>query len=665
LLLHDDRVEALQESALLAKSELTPDYALSRGSLLAVRTAKVLGAAVTLVAAAFAFNLHLKLGLYLFAEQGLAFILALSLAIIFLTVPVKRTQTGTREVPWFDRIFAILGFAAGTYLAVRYPVLAQQFFYRPTETFAVSIVIVPLTIEALRRTSGWSLVCVLLLFMLYALFGDFVPGTLQGRPIQFTKMIPYLGIDKTAMFGMSMYICSIVVVMYILMGQLLIRSGGSEWFTHVAAALMGRRRGGSAKIAIFASALFGSISGNAVSNVVSTGVVTIPLMKQAGYEPKAAAAYEAVASTGGQITPPVMGAAGFLMAEFLQIPYTNVMLAAIVPAFLYYIAAFAHADLEAARKHIAPLSEDQIPPLGQVLKHGWFFPLPFLVLVITLFFLNRTPEESALWASGAIVVLSVTFGYKGRRIGFRDLIASVTSTGQTSVDIVIIGAMAGMVIGLIDVSGLGFGVTFLLVQIGEGNLIGLMLLTAFICIIVGMGMPTAALYILVATLVAPPLVRVGVDPLAAHLFVFYFGLMSMITPPVALAAFAAANLAGSNPVETALAAMRMAWPAFVVPFMFALSPNLIMKGEMLNVALAVCTAAAGIWLATAGFLGYFLRPIGRGTRAGFMLAGLAMLVPAQAFPGALHLNLAGLALSAVMVGREALSNRRAKSVDTA
>lgn len=645
-------------------SDLTSNQNVPERPVPVVPAVPVLGAAITVVAAVFASNLHLKLGLNLFSEQALAFILAASLAVIFLTMPAGRTGI-RRSVPWFDWVFAILGFAGGVYLAIRYPVLAQQFFYRPAETFAVSIVVIPLTIEALRRTAGWSLLCVLLLFILYALFGDIVPGTLQGRPIEFVKMIPYLGIDKTALFGLSLYICSIVVVMYIFMGQLLIRSGGSEWFTQFAAAIMGRTRGGSAKIAIFASAMFGSISGNAVSNVVSTGVVTIPLMKRSGFEPKAAAAYEAVASTGGQITPPVMGAAGFLMAEFLQIPYTNVVVAAIVPALLYYIATFAHADLEAARKHIAPLSEDQVPPLGKVIKEGWFFPLPFVVLVATLFFLNRTPEESALWAAGTIVALSLVFGYKGRRIGFRDLIDAITSTGQTSVDIVIIGAMAGMVIGLIDISGLGFGVTFLLVQIGEGNLIGLMLITALICIIVGMGMPTAALYILVATLVAPPLVRVGVDPLAAHLFVFYFGLMSMITPPVALAAFAAANLAGSKPLETAFSAMRLAWPAFVVPFMFALSPNLIMKGETLNVILAVCTAAAGIWLATAGFIGYSVKPMEPMVRSGFVVAGMALLLPAQAFTGALYFNLAGFALAAAVVGREVLSNRRAKSPETA
>ena len=619
-----------------------------------------LAIAVTLVAAIYAAELHLKIGVYLFAEQALALILGLCLAVIFLSRSAK--HGGPRETPpTYDLVLAALGLASGIYLAVRYPILAEQFFYRPVETFAVGIVLIPLIFEALRRTAGWTLVVLLALFMLYALYGDIVPGTLQGRPMAFSKLIPYLAVDKVALFGLPLYICCIVVVLFILMGQLLYRSGGSEWFTDLAAALMGRTRGGSAKIAVVASALFGSISGNAVSNVVSTGVVTIPLMKQAGFESKKAAAFEAVASTGGQITPPVMGAAGFLMAEFLQIPYTEVVLAALVPALLYYIAVFVQADLEAARKQIAPIPEDQIPRLRQVLKDGWHFPMPFVLLVVALFYWNRTPEEAALWAAGAIVVLCATIRYKENRMGIADVIQAVKDTGAASVNIVIIGAMAGLIIGLIDVSGLGFGLTFLLVQIGEGNLAALMGLTALICIIVGMGMPTAALYILVATLVAPPMIKVGVDPLAAHLFVFYFGLLSHLTPPVALAAYAAANLSGSRPLETAVAAMMIAWPAFVVPFLFALSPELILKGAVLDVVVTVVTAAAGIWFVTGGCLGYFVRPIGVVPAAGLVVAGVALLIPPTAIPGGWYLQIGGAVLASIVIGRETFARHRERT----
>ena len=611
---------------------------------------------VTWVAAAYAAELHLKVGLYFFAEQALALILGLCLAIIFLSRPAKRSARGI-NASWYDLVLAILGLISGGYLAIRYPILAEQFFYRPVETFAVSIVLIPLIFEALRRTTGWTLVALVTSFMLYALFGDFVPGTLQGRPVEFTKLIPFLGIDKVALFGLPMYICCIVVVLFIFMGQLLFQSGGSKWFTDFAAALMGRTRGGSAKIAIVASALFGSISGNAVSNVVSTGVVTIPLMKQSGFRNKMAGAFEAVASTGGQITPPVMGAAGFLMAEFLHIPYTEVVLAAIIPAVLFYIAVFVQADLEAARKQIKPIPEENIPTFIQVLKDGWHFPLPFILLVVALFKWNRTPEEAALWAAGAIIVLSAIVPYKGRRLTMGDLTAAIKNTGIASVNIVIIGAMAGLIIGTIDISGLGFGLTFLLVQLGEGNFAALLLLTALICIIVGMGMPTAALYILVSTLVAPPMIKVGVDPLAAHLFVFYFGLMSHLTPPVALAAYAASNLSGSRPLETAISAMGVAWPAFVVPFSFAISPELIMHGELFDVVLTAATAAIGIWLATAGFMGYFLRPMESISRVGFVIAGIILLIPPAAYPGGWYVEIGGIALSSIVVGREIFLRR--------
>jgi TRAP transporter 4TM/12TM fusion protein len=630
------------------------------GAVDATVLVSALGIAVTVVAAMYAAELHLKVGLYLFAEQALALILGFCLAVIFLSRSARHGSP--RETPpAYDLVLAGLSLTVGGYLAIRYPILAEQFFYRPVETFAVGIVLVPLIFEALRRTAGWTLVVLLAVFMLYALYGDIVPGTLQGRPMAFGKLIPYLAIDKVALFGLPLYICSIVVVLFILMGQLLYISGGSAWFTDLAAALMGRTRGGAAKIAVVASALFGSISGNAVSNVVSTGMVTIPLMKQAGFEPKKAAAFEAVASTGGQITPPVMGAAGFLMAEFLLIPYSEVVLAAIVPALLYFIAVFVQADLEAARKHIAPVPEDQIPTLRQALKDGWHFPIPFVLLVMALFYWNRTPEEAALWAAGAIVVLCATVPYKGNRMGMTDVIQAVKRTGVASINIVIIGAMAGLIIGMIDVSGIGFGLTFMLVQIGEGHFAALLGLTALICIIVGMGMPTAALYILVATLVAPPMIKVGVDPLAAHLFVFYFGLLSHLTPPVALAAYAAANLACSRPLETAVASMIIAWPAFLVPFLFVLSPELILKGAAFDVVVTVITAAFGIWFTTAGSLGYFIRPLGVVSGAGLMVAGVALLIPPTAVPGGWYLQIGGAVLAGIMVGRQVFARRRERT----
>ncbi len=624
----------------------------------AIRTlVPVFGVLLCLIAVDLAAEIHLRLGFEMFTEQGLAAIFGLALTNIFLHKPASRKGART-QIPWYDAILAALSFAVGAYLAVRYPILQDELFVRRTEAFAVGIFAIPLTVEGLRRTAGWSLVVILLLFLVYALFADFVPGKLEGRPMKPLIMPGSLTVDNVGLFGVPMTIICTIVVLFILLGQLMLKSGASMWFTDIATALMGRSRGGSAKIAVFASGLFGSISGSAVSNVVSTGVITIPLMRRAGYEPKVAGAFEAVASTGGQLMPPIMGAAAFLMAEILEIGYTEVVIAAIIPAVLYYVAVFIYADLEAARKNIAPVPEHLIPPIGRVFKEGWFYIIPFVVLIYALFELNKPPEEAALWAAGTVVLVNWIFGYKGERMDPRELYYSIRDTGIIGVDIVVIGAMAGMIIGVVEITGLGNGLTIVLVLFGEDNLAGLLAITALICIVLGMGMPTTAIYLLVATLAAPPLIKLGIEPLAAHLFVLYFGLVSLITPPVAVAAFVAANLAGANAMETAFQSVRLGWTALVVPVMFVLSPNLIMIGEPLDIILAAVSALAGVWLATAGIMGYFVRHMGAVMRAGFVLAGIALLIPAQAFAAAGYVEIAGLALAVLVIGREVMHKRR-------
>ncbi len=609
------------------------------------------GTAICLISIVFSSQVQVSLGMQVFTEQALAAILGFALAIIFVRTPAQKGARRDR-VPWYDAVFAVASLLAASYLTWLYPKLVDQFYFMRDQAFACGVVLVPLTVEALRRTSGWGLTGIVLAFVAYGLWGDVVPGKLEARAHDFYDLASYLAVDTNGILGLPMTIICTVVIMYVFFGQLLLKTGGSEWFTDIATALMGGTRGGSAKIAVVASGLFGSISGSAVSNVVSTGVITIPLMRQAGYDAKTAAAFEAVASTGGQIMPPIMGAAAFLMAEILQVPYSDVVIAAIVPALLYYVAVFIYADLEAARKNIAPVPADQIPPFFRAIREGWFFMIPFAVLIYQLFVGNLAPEEAALWGAGSIVVVSWIFGYKGRRIGARGIYESIRDTGATAVDIITIGAMAGIIIGVIQVSGLGFGLTFVLVEFGQGNLAGLLALTAVICIILGMGMPTTAVYLLVAVLAAPPLIQLHVLPIAAHMFVFYFGIVSLITPPVAVAAYVAASLAGAGAMETAVTSVKLGWTALVVPVMFVMSPDLIMQGTVYDSAVAFVTAVAGVWLATAGLLGYLLRPMGWGLRALFGIAGIALLIPARAFPGAATLELIGIALAAILVASE-------------
>ncbi|MCH8110593.1 MAG: TRAP transporter fused permease subunit [Proteobacteria bacterium] len=589
----------------------------------------LLGAGLTLIVLGIAGNIPFFLKISIFTQQALGAVLGLALAVVFLTRPFRGTTR--EEVPLIDLMLAVLGLAAGLYVAVRYPVLSGEFFYRQTETFLVGLVIIPLVIEALRRTAGLVLVSILSTFLIYGLLADKVPGHLEGRAQSFPKLFSYLGVALNALSGLPLEIITSIVVVFIFLGQLLLRTGGSEWFTDLAIATTGRSRGGAAKIAVIASGLFGSISGSAVSNVASTGVLTIPLMRKGGYSKTSAAAFEAVASTGGQVMPPIMGAAAFLMSERLELPYSEIIIAALLPSLLYYIAVFIQADVEAARLKIPPIPEDQIRKLGTVLKEGWHFTLPFVVLIFALFVLNRRPDTAALWASGTIIVVSLVFGYKGKRIGLAEIWESVTGTGKVAVDIIIIGAMAGLIIGVIEVTGLSFGLTFLLVQLGQGSLIGLLVLTAIVSIILGMGMPTTAIYLIVATLAAPPLRQLGVSPIAADMFVLYFGLLSMITPPVAIAAFTAANMAGARPMKVAVTAVRYGWPAFIVPFLFVLSPSLLLQGSAGEIVLTAATAVAGVYLASLAVGGYFVRTLAIPQRVLLFVFGIGLLAPTHSF----------------------------------
>lgn len=606
--------------------------------------------ALAFIGLVWAGGILLDIGVALFTEQAISAIVAHSLAIIYLNVSPRGGPK--KHLAWYDGLFAALGFGVGWYLFFRYPVLAEEFFYLPVETTIVGGILVLLVIEALRRTAGWSLFFVVMAFCLYALLGHLVPGDLAGRSLRPSDFFAFLGIDNVALLGLPLTVISTIVIIFIFFGQVLQQTGGSAFFTDIATATMGHTRGGSAKIAVVASGLFGSISGSAVSNVASTGVITIPLMREAGYKAKVAGAIEAVASTGGQIMPPIMGAAAFLMAELLEVEYQEVVLAAILPALLYYIALFLQVDLEAGRMGIAPIPKDQIPSAFGVLKGGWHFTIPFAVLLLALFRLNAPPEKAALYGAGSMVVLGLILSYKGKKLSLSKILTCFIKTGTTSVDIVVIGAAAGIILGILDATGLSFGLTLILVQLGEGNLFVLLGLTAIICIFLGMGMPTTALYFLLATLAAPPLIKLGIQPMAAHLFVLYFGLMSMITPPVAIAAFTAAKLADAPPMATGYAAVRFGWPAFVVPFLFVIAPNLLMRGSFIGISLAFLTAIAGIWMASAGLTGFLFSRLSWWLRALYIVGGLALLIPSQAFGSAGAVQIMGALVCGASVAWE-------------
>jgi TRAP transporter 4TM/12TM fusion protein len=328
-----------------------------------------------------------------------------------------------------------------------------------------------------------------------------------------------------------------------------------------------------------------------------------------------------------------------------------VVLAALVPALLFYVALFIQADLEAARVGIKRVEASAVPRARDVLP-GLHFVVPFVVLIVLLFSFNYQPETAALWAAAALIAGAFAFGYRGKRPRLRELLDGVRTTGIAVIEIILITAGAGFVIGVLSLSGLGFNLTLALVQVGAGSLLLLLLLSALVCIVLGMGLPTAGVYVLLAALVAPAMVKVGVHPMAAHMYVLYFGMMSMITPPVAIAAYAAAGIARADPMRTGWEACRFGWSAFVVPFLFVLSPTLLLIGPADAVALAVVTAVLGIWLTSIAVIGFFMRPLGGAQRALFGAAGLLALIPASAFPGAVITDIAGAALGAALIARE-------------
>jgi TRAP transporter 4TM/12TM fusion protein len=543
------------------------------------------------------------------------------------------------------------------YLTVKFPSLTAIAGSVNLETMTVSVGITALTVEATRRTIGWSLVIILLALAGYVLIGHLVPGQLQTRKVELGQLLGYLNLDNNGLLGLVLQITVIVIIPFVLMGQLLMRSGGSNFFNDAAIALMGRYRGGAAKMAVVGSSLFGMISGIAAANTVAVGIVTIPLMKRSGMSPRLAGAVEACASNGGQLMPPVMGAVAFVMADFLQIPYKDVAIAAILPSVMYYAALFIQADLEAARHGFGKVEQAKIPRIGKVLAKGWLFLVPFAVLIYTMFWLNLEPEYSAMAASAAIIVLGFAFGYDGHRMTLRNLWESVVETAGGLCEILVISAAAGFIMGLFQVSGLAFAFAAYLVELGGQSLVMLLILAAVVSIILGMGLPTIGVYVMLAVLVAPALVKVGVPPLAAHLFILYFGMMSLITPPVAPAAYVAAAIAGAPSMATGWTAMRFGWSSYIVPFLFVYSPAILMQGSVIDIVAVTVTSLFGIWLVCVAMTGFFSRVLPIGKRILFALAGIMLLSPHQASELMLWINIAGALAGIALIAYELKARR--------
>jgi len=576
-----------------------------------------------------------------FPQQYLGAFWGLVSCLTFITYRASKSaeRSSAEATPWYDCILAGISLLLGAYIAVWYPQIADTVGLLSADRTVMGVLAIAIVLECTRRTSGWPLIIIIAVFVLYGRFGDMFTGPLATTGLGWERLINLLFLGTDSLFGAPLRIAIMVVFAFILFGQILFVTGGGDIFLKLAQATMGRYRGGPAKAAVVASALFGSISGSAVANVASTGVITIPLMKRTGYSPTFAGAVEAVASTGGAIMPPVMGAAAFVMTEFLGISYGAVVLAAIVPALTYYATLLVQIDLRAIHKGLKGLPREDLPPVGPVLKEGWVYLIPIVVLVCSIFFLDTQVAKAALYACASNVVLALLRPSARRVLLPRRLIALCADIAQSMVQITAVCAAAGFVVGLVVYTGLGVSLAQTLVDLAGNSLLLLALGTAAASIVLGMGMPATACYILVAVLMAPALVAAGVPPLLAHLFVFYFGNFSFLTPPVALAVYAAASIAGAPFLATCWQAIRLAMAGYIVPFIFLYKPGMALMGPGDKVAGAVFDSAVAVVLLAVALEGYWYRPLSWWVR---FLMGVAALL--MFFPG-WDTRIAGLALA--------------------
>jgi TRAP transporter 4TM/12TM fusion protein len=494
----------------------------------------------------------------------------------------------------------------------------------------------------------------------YVYISPHLSGDFQTRYVSPERMTIYLGLDINGAIGSILQVAVMVVIPFTVLGQVLARTGGADFFADISMSAMGSFRGGAAKIAVVGSALFGMISGSAVSNVLAVGIVTIPTMVKSGFTPYRSAAIEAVGSTGGQLMPPVMGASAFIMAEFLQVPYGTVCIAAAIPALLYYACLFFHVDLEAAKHKIGAARIADAPTIGEVLKSGWHFLVPIVFLVYALMYpdvTRLTPEKAAIVATGILMVLTMIFGYRGKRLSLLEMLKAVRDTGRVSLDIILIGAAAGIMVGIMSISGLAFSLTVQLLTLAAGNVYLLLILIAVLAFVLGIGLPTVSVYILTATLLAPALVKLGVTPMAAHMFVMYNGILSMITPPVAFAAYAAANIARTDGWTTGWIACVVGWSTFLLPFLFVLTPSLLMDGSWTEIGLNFGRVMFGIWLGTVAAVGFGLAPLGKTARFLYAAIALAVVLPPEVFAGAVWINAAGIAVAVAALAIDGLRLR--------
>lgn len=553
---------------------------------------------------------------------------AIHLLVGLLLVPL--IYQGSRR-PFFAKLNIIDLILAGLSVAATVYVLAigEDWVWRagvnPTVSDIIFGAILVLAVfEVTRRVIGWPMIIIALVFWVYAMTAGSMPGILMNRSYSMERIISQV-FSMEGIYGTAIGASSTFVFLFVLLGAVLKVSRAGDFFIDVSYSLAGRFRGGPAKVAIFGSALFGTISGSGIANVAAVGTLTIPLMKKAGFKPTFAGAVEAAASTGGQIMPPIMGAAAFLMAEMINIPYGQIALAAMLPAVLYFFGLFMVIDFESAKQGLKGLSADELPKIKVVFKQWGHLTIPFLVLLYVLLVEQATPIRAAFITM--VVTLIISWVRPQTRMKWTQITKSLQDGATGCLEVIAGCACAGIIVALVSLTGVGIKLSSGIVVLSGGNLAVALVLTMLVVLVLSMGLPTTPAYIIAATVIGPVLIKLGATPLSANLFIFYFACMSAITPPVALVAYPAAAIAGANPIKVGFTAWKMALTAFIIPYIFVFSPALLLKGTVGEILLATVSSLIGVSMLAGSLQGWFLRTIGWISRVILFVGAILLIVP--------------------------------------
>ncbi len=605
----------------------------------------ILGSALTIFQLYTAYR-----GAYVSLIQG-AVHLGAALCLVYLLYPIKSSLTAKRGIPWYDVLLAAIALYTNFYIIQNYERLINEaiiFGFSYMDQYVATAGIL-LLLEATRRVVGLPIVIIAMLALLYGLFGNYIPVIGHAGydwPTLATKMF----FSSSAIFGIPIQISSTYIFLFLFFGVILVKTNIGQFFNDIALRLTGRYTGGTAKAAVAASGLQGMVSGSSVANTVGSGSFTIPMMKNAGFKPHFAAASEAAASTGGQLMPPIMGAAAFIMASYTGTPYNQIIVIAIIPALLYFSGVFLGTHFEARKQNIRGLTKEELPDITNLMKRLDLF-LP-LIIIIGFLLAGRTPTYAALFA--IVTAFVISFLRKDTRMSIKGIIKLLEEGARVALPVIAACATAGIIAGTVTTTGLGPKIAGGIIDLAQGQFFLVMFFTMIACIILGMGLPTTANYVVTATMAAPALLAFDVPVIAVHMFVFYFGIVADITPPVCLAAYAGAGIAGANPMKTGVTAVKLAIAAFIIPYIFVSNPILLLQGDAnaVNVTISVATALLGMASISAAMIGYYVTKVNWFERVGLIAAGVLLVYPN------FIISLIGLALFAALTIFQMVRNKQ-------